>query len=288
MGWPLLARCIAVGACLTGCAALAGINDGAEGSSDGGAPSGESGVVDTGTSASDAPGGDTGCVRRDASESPSLIHAQHLVASAPVMIDGKSDEWGCVDRLSFTVGQRVLGEGTGIGIAQIGVQWDENVLYILGEVTTQAPTSDAGRQQNFQNDSLSIFLAGPTPGATYTANDHHIVIDSIGQVADYMITARTGLAGITGAAGSVSTAANLLHFVVEARVDASILGRTKFAMNDLVRINFQVNDGPSSGTHYRVWFLDKSVCQKITGTCDVQGTSEPYCDPRCTGSVILR
>jgi len=33
--------------------------------------------------------------------------------------------------------------------------------------------------------------------------------------------------------------------------------------------------------------VDPTVCTPF-GTCTVQGTSEPFCDPRCTGVVTLR
>src|SRR4029078_2863743 len=127
-------------------------------------------------------------------ESSSRIHAQKVLAA--VTVNGVGDEWDCVDRLDLSAGQRVVGLTARRGVAQIAVQWDEQHLYFLAKMTTASPTPMASRLLNFQNDSLSIFLARPTPGPTYTGDDHQIVIDALGQVADYMVSARTSLAGI--------------------------------------------------------------------------------------------
>lgn len=290
MGWSLLARSILVVACLAGCAALAGIDDGeAQGdandggmnvpSPEGGGPSEGGGVLPDG-----AP-----CTSGNAVESASVLHAQHVQARAPFTLDGAGDEWGCVDRFLFTGGQRVIGLAGGRGIADIAIQWVEQHLYVLANVVTATPTSDAGASQNYTNDSLSVFVVGARPGTTYAATDHHIVIDSAGRVADYGGGgARPGLVGIAAVVRPPVESGPFLRFTIELSVDVSIFRPgARLKAGDSIGMNFQINDAPDVANHYRVWFVDPGTCTPFT-PCTVRGTSEPYCDPRCMGQVLLR
>lgn len=283
-----LARGLVIGACLVGCATLAGINDG-EGASrtaDGGTgdDSGQALTKDAGAPGDDGavppclPGG-------NAAEGDGSLHATKV--SAAVTVDGDGAEWSCVDRLAFTTGQRVVGLGAGRGVADVAMQWDETHLYLWAKVKTEPQPGTAPRLTNFNNDSFHLFLSSRNPTQTYTADDHHIVIDVLNQVADYAIGSRAGLQGIDAKSGPRQDDGALSTFVVEAKIDATTIGRTSFALGDTVRVNFQVNDTPNVETNYRIWFVDPAVCTAF-GTCTRQGTSEPFCDPRCTGTVVLR
>ena len=292
MRWSLLARAVGGVVCLAGCAALAGIDDGdPHGKAPGDANDG-GGNVPLGEGGGPSEGGGflpdgAPCAAGNAVESAAVLHAQHVQPQAPVKLDGAGDEWACVDRFAFTGGQRVMGLVDGRGVADIAIQWDEQHLYVLANVVTASPTADAGRLQNFNNDSLSVFVVGPTPGTTYTANDHHIAIDSAGLVADYAIGARTSVAGIAAAVSTPVDSGGFLKFTIELQIDASIFRGEALKAADRIGMNFQINDAPDVANHYRVWFVDPAKCTKLA-SCTVSGTSEPYCDPRCMGEVVLR
>lgn len=297
MRWPLLARSAQLAATLgvtlvagvVGCAAIAGINDGADSKNTATTDAAVT-LPSDGAPTSDVPAGNDGMVMScprpgDAQDSPTTMHASRV--QTPVVIDGDAVEWACVDRFRFDGGQRVSGLAAGRGVADVAMQWDAAHLYVWASLTTASPGGTAPRATNYQNDSLSFFVSQPTPTNAYTANDHQIVLDSTNLLTDYAISTRTSLAGIRGKAGTVHDDGVTLSFVVELQVDASIVGRTAFAAGDRVRVNFQVNDGPAAAPPYRIWMVDPTVCTSFTA-CNVQGTSEPYCDPRCTGVVTLR
>jgi hypothetical protein len=286
VGWPLVLRSSVLGAVLSGCALLAGIDDG----------KGKSGATDAGSAATDAfvqsGDGSVGdepapaeCMPGSASEDASHIHASKVQGSAPVVIDGAGGEWKCVDTLAFTTGELVVGLGAGRGVANVKMQWDETHLYLLADVTTGSPGGTAAAASNFTNDSFAFYVVSPTPALGYTQNDHHYVIDHKSQVTDYEISTRPAAVGITAQAANVHDDGITLNFTVEARVDAANVGRTAFAKGDVVRVNFQVNDQPDVGNNYRVWFHEAARCVATAGTCP---RAEPYCDPRCTGDVELR
>lgn len=282
---------VATGACVAGCATLAGIDDGngAPSSSggtelpvrsDGGGPTGEGGV-----SADGAPS----CTPRNAADSTSRLHASKVTLEAPVVVNGDPVEWACVDRLDFSTGGRAIGPADGHDVAEIAMQWDEQHLYLLARVRSDSPGGTATGDQIFKNDSLHLFLAGPDPveNAGYRASDHQTVFDYQGLVADYGggLT-RPGTSGITAETGPFTSQNGVLTFVVEARIDAAIVGRPGgFVQGERVRVNFQINDNAAAA--YRMWFWEAAACAGF-GTCNRSGASEPYCDPTCTGEVELR
>lgn len=287
MRWSLLAaRCIVVGAFACGCAAIAGISD-----NDG---SGAAGVSDAGDGSAAQPDGtapgDTGfppCAPGgNAADSPTMIHAPKL--KIPVNVDGDGAEWACVDRLAFTGGQRVVGLAGGNAVADVAIQWDEQHIYFWASVRTSSTGDNgtAGRQGNFNNDSIHLYLSGPSPTITFTGDDHHLVFDYKNQVADYDLAFRQGLGGIAAVVGTPVDANGSLSFVVEARIDSTRIGRPTLKAGDKVRINFQVNDAPGIGGNYRIWFRDTARCTQFP-TCTIANGSEPFCDPRCTGEVEL-
>jgi hypothetical protein len=289
--WLVLARgivgIVARGACLAGCATLAGINDGA-----GDKPAEDAGAatdVDPSRDGATGPGDDAGtgpCAPGgNAAEGASSLHATRV--ETPVKVDGDGAEWACVDRLAFTAGQRVVGLSPGRGVADVAMQWDETHLYLWARVTTEPQPGTAPRLTNFNNDSFHLFVSSRNPTQTFSADDHHIAIDVLNQVADYAISTRTSLAGIDAKTGPRTAEGALSTFVVEAKIDAGIIGRTSFAVGDTVRVNFQINDQPDVANNYRVWFRDPAACVSVAG-CDRAGGSEPFCDPRCTGTLLLR
>jgi hypothetical protein len=279
---------LVIGACLGGCAVIANISSG-----EGVAPAdagidGPMSIPSTDGMVSPVETGGGPCAAGgNSADSPTKIHATKV--QTPVKIDGDGAEWGCVDRFAFTGGQRVVGLAGGNAVADIAVQWDEANVYFWASVKT-ASTGDngaAGRQGNFANDSIHLYLSGPSPNMNYTADDHHLVFDYKNQVADYAIGFRTGLDGIAAVVSPVTNANGTLSFVVEARIESQRIGRPTLKAGDKVRINFQLNDAPNSAGNYRIWFRDVAVCARFT-KCDLAGGSEPYCDPRCTGEVELR
>jgi hypothetical protein len=277
-------------ACASGCASLAGINDGDDGASssggtdlpvrDGGAPLGEGGP-DTDALVP--------CKAGNAADSTSRLHASKVALDAPVIVNGDPSEWTCVDRLDFSTGGRVVGSAAGHDIAEIAMQWDEQHLYVLARVTTDSPGGTATGDQIFKNDSLHLFLAGPDPqpNAGYRTSDHQMVFDYMSFVADYGGgSTRPGTNGITATTGPFKSQNGVLTFVVEARVDAAVVGRPGgFTQGERVRVNFQINDNAAAA--YRIWFWESAVCAGF-GTCNKSGASEPYCDPHCSGELELR
>jgi hypothetical protein len=287
----LLARSFVVAAYLGGCATLAGVNDGNDG------PASSSGGTDLPVRDGAAPLGEGGsdtdalvaCKPGNAADSTSKLHASKVTADAPVVVNGDPAEWACVDRLDFSVGGRAVGAAAGHDVAEIAMQWDEQHLYFLARVTSDAPGGTAVGDQIFKNDSMHLFLAGPDPqpAAGYRASDHQMVFDYQSLVADYGggLT-RPSTAGITEKAGPFVSQNGVLTFTVEARIDASVIGRAGgLKAGDRVRVNFQINDNAAAS--YRTWFWESAVCTSF-GTCNRSGVSEPYCDPHCTGEVELR
>lgn len=285
----LLARSFVLGACVAGCATLAGINDGKDGP-------GSSGNIDLPVRDGSAPsegGADTdaraSCTRGNAADSTSRLHATKVALDAPVVVDGTPSEWDCVDRLDFSTGGRVVGSAAGHDIAEIGMQWDEQHLYVVARVTTDSPGGDSTGNQIFKNDSLHFIVAGPDPqpATLYRASDHQIVFDYQSFVVDYgRGIERPGASGITAKVGPFMSQDNTITFVVEARVDAAVVGRPGgFTPGERVRVNFQINDG--AATAYRIWYWEGAVCTGFTG-CNAGGVSDPYCDAHCTGEVELR
>jgi hypothetical protein len=286
--WPLLARSIVVAACLGGCATLAGIHDGTDGTTSPG--SGDAGA-DADAVASGEGGADASatCKPGNASDSTSRIHASRVTDDAPVAIDGSDAEWTCVDRLGLETGGRAIGVADGHDTARIAMQWGDQHLYLLANVASDSPGGTATGAETFKNDSLHLFLAGPNPvpQAGYRTSDHQIAMDYQKGVTDYGggLT-RPTIDGITATSGPFTDQNGTLSFVVEARIDASIIGRTKLQAGDVVRVNFQIND--KTATVYRVWYWESAVCKAFTGCDRGGGASDPYCDPSCTGEVVLR
>jgi hypothetical protein len=223
-------------------------------------------------------------------DSTARIEASKVTPEAAVVVNGSDTEWGCVDRLAFEIGGRSVGVMAGHDVAKIAVQWDEQHLYFLAAVTSDAPGGTAAVNKNFQNDSMHFFVTGPNPQprAGYRASDHQIVIDALGQVTDYAVSTRPTITGITAKVGPAKEAGGALSFVIEARVDAAVLGRNDgFKAGDVVRVNFQINDNAAAS--YRIWYWQPTVCAGFTGCSSAVGAaSEPYCDPHCTGEVLLR
>ena len=113
-----------------------------------------------------------------------------------------------------------------------------------------------------------------------------MVFDYMSFVADYGGGAtRPTPSGITANVGPFLSQNGVLTFVVEARVDAAVVGRPGFTQGERVRVNFQINDNAAAS--YRMWFWESAVCVPF-GTCNRSGASEPFCDPHCTGEVELR
>jgi hypothetical protein len=291
VGRLLLARSFVLGACVAGCATLAGINDGNDGPGSSGSV--ELPVRDGGPGSSEGGASSdalASCTRGNAADGTSRLHAPKVALDAPVNVNGDPAEWACVDRLDFSTGGRAVGPAPGHDIAEIAMQWDELHLYFLARVTTDSPGGTAVGDQIFKNDSVHLILTGPNPqpAAGYRASDHQIVFDYMSFVADYGggLT-RPSTSGVAAAAGPFTSQNGVLTYVVEARIEAAIVGRPSgFKQGERVRLNFQINDNAAAA--YRIWFWESAVCKAFTGCDRGAGASEPYCDPQCTGEVELR
>ena len=286
VGRFLVARSLVLAACVAGCASLAGINDG----NDGAASSGDIELPTRDGSAPSEGGTDTdaSCTRGSATDTASRFHASKVALDAPVMVNGDPVEWGCVDRLDFSTGGRSVGTPAGHDTAEIAMQWDEQHIYLLARVTTDSPGGTATGDQIFKNDSVHLIIAGPEPqpATPYRATDHQIAFDYMSFVAGYAGGSPRTPNGITAKTGPFKSENGVLTFVVEARIDAAIVGRPGgFTQGERVRVNFQIND--AAGAAYRLWYWEGAVCTPFSG-CNVGGVSEPYCDPHCSGEVELR
>jgi len=286
----LRTHAVAVLVGLAGCASIAGLDDDdsaarpLEAGAGDRVVQGEGGVLP----------GDAGpaCESKELPETtlPEIVPVR---AETPVTIDGDAKDWSCVDRLAFTTGDRRVDLTAGRGVARIALQYDADKLYVFATVTTARPSGTAEARANFQNDSFHLYAMGPNPSAEYTAEDHHITVDVLGQVTDFSDVAgiRPNLNGIAGAVSAVrpGPAPDLQTFDVEISLTATVLGRTSFQSGATVLMNFQVNDGPpvSNKLGYRVWFLNDATCP-VTTDCDVLANSEPYCNPRCARALKLR
>ncbi len=283
MRFGLLVRGLVASSCLAGCALIAGLSD--EGS--GGAPL-EAGLPDR--AATDAARVDgAACTSSVLEESKTFAFVR-----GDVTVDAKDADWKCVDSLTFKAGQRAFDVVAGKGSALVAGQWNEDNLFFYARVVTSAPGASAALDQNNTNDGFHVYVMGPSPTDAYDGRDHHIVVDHLGQVADYGdgSTYRPVLDGIEAKATTARTENGDIAWDVELRVSAKSIGRTKLTTTDKVRVNFQINDAQvaaDGGTKlgYRVMYLDSASCPVAPG-CNQQGTSEPFCNPLCTREVKLQ
>lgn len=214
-------------------------------------------------------------------------------ADVPPEIDGVFDDWGCADKLSIGAGALERDGIPATSTADVAIMWDDVHLYFWAKVTVENP-SNTFSADLYANDSVHLFVAADMPGEDYRIYDHQLVFDVRRQVADFGDVAPTrrgtgdGILGVTAKIGQAVVSGTTSTFEVEARLDAGILNRQRFERGDRIRVNFQVNDGaPNTTTGYRIWFHSAAVCQAHTN-CSFSGSSEPYCDPRCTGEVTLQ
>ncbi len=301
---PLLARnakmvitlVVTCAACVAGCAAIAGINDGA----DPGRTSGD--ASSTGDArASGVEGGVTAdgaaCVATSTIQPSGVIHAKQA-ATAP-MIDGKFDEWACVDRID--VGQGVVNKAMPAGAQRVefAMQWTPTDLYFYAHPVTNAPGFDHGGSQIFANDSVHLIIGRDPPpvgSGTYRTGDHQLTFDYRGRFGDYV---NGNLVGSSVAAvanpGLDMPGAVTVDFQVEARISALSLGLTTFSAGQKLAVNVMLVDATSDNAlGFRLWRLPP----KTTCPCDsptdpnaccarIGGQDSPTCDIRCTDSLQL-
>jgi hypothetical protein len=272
----------------TACAALAGLEEPsadppAPPAAEAGAP--EAAAADTGIAC--APGATF-------NDGHGLTHAERAL---PVpTIDGDGADWRCAERFLVPPSDRARLGIPAASRMEVALQWDDEHLYFWARAET-TEGSNAAVAEIYRNDSVHLYVARPMTNAIYAATDRHFVFDVRRQVAEFGDIGETrgngdAIVGLRAKVGESVASGGRTFFEVEAAIDAVSIGRPRLSRGDRVRVNFQLNDAtpgdPTPG--YRVWFIDAGACGVNASSCDhdLLGTSEPYCDPRCTGEVELR
>ena len=300
---PLLARnakvvvtfFVTLAAGVAGCAAIAGINDGADGpkpSTDGATSDDGKMSVGDGGIASD---GAAPCVARSTVQPTGAIHAPQ--ATTEPAIDGKFDEWACIDRID--IGQGVVNKGMPPGAQRVefAMQWTPTDLYFYAHPVTTAPGFDNTGTQIFANDSVHLIIGRdppPTASGTYRMGDHQLTFDYKGRFGDYVNGSFVG-SSVAAVTNAVAPADGTIDFQVEARITALSLGLTRFSAGQRLVMNIMLVDATAmNALGFRIWRLPAKAtcpCDSTTdpGSCCARtGTQDsPTCDIRCTDSLVL-
>ena len=297
---PLLARnaklvvtfFVTVAAGVAGCAAIAGINDGADSTK----PSGDAATVDEGKMPFVEGGtgdGGTPCVPKSTIQASGPIHAPP--ATTEPAIDGKFDEWACIDRIDIGPGAVNKGMPAGSQRVEFAMQWTPTDLYFYAHPITNAPGFDNTGSQIYANDGVQLMIGRdppPTASGTYRTGDHQLTFDYKGRFGDYV----NGMyVGSSVAAVASADTATTVDFQVEARITALSLGLTKFTSGQKLIVNIMLVDATAMNAFgFRIWRLpSKTVCPCDSTTdpnscCARIGTQDtPTCDIRCTDSLVL-
>lgn len=286
---------VTLAAGVAGCAAIAGINDGADAtkpSSDG--ATGDDGKMSVGEGGITTDGG-TPCVAKSTLQPTGAIHAQQAVA--PPVIDGKFDEWTCIDRID--IGEGVVNKGMPAGGQRVefAMLWTPTDLYFYAHPVTTAPGFDNLNSQIFANDGVQLMIGRdppPTASGSYRTGDHQLTFDYKGRFGDYVNGMFVG-SSVAAIASADTPAANTVDFQVEARITALSLGLPKFTSGQKLIVNIMLVDATAMNAFgFRIWRLpSKTVCPcdsttDPTSCCARIGTQDtPTCDIRCTDSLVL-
>lgn len=280
-------------AAVVGCAAIAGINDGAE--KNGAAPidaaspgdDAKVSVVEGGVTADGA-----ACSARTMTQPTGAIHAREA-ATAPV-IDGKFDEWACVDRID--IGQGVVNKGIPAGDhVEFAMQWTPTDLYFYAHPVTTAPGFEHMGNQIFANDSVHLIIGrdpAPTASGMFRAGDHQLTFDYRGRNGDYVNGIFQG--NTMGAVASAGTS-NDIDFQVEAKISAASLGISGFSAGQKLVVNVMLVDSTSdTAVGFRIWRMPPIAACPCDSPTDpnaccarIGGQDSPTCDIRCTDSLVL-
>jgi hypothetical protein len=286
---------MALAAGVAGCAAIAGINDGASVDKPAGdaATGGEAGrpVVEGGATTE----GGVPCVAKTAPQPTGVVFA-HQATTAPA-IDGTFDEWACVDRIDM--GQGVVNKGMPAGAQRVefAMQWTPTDLYFYAHPITTAPGFDNAGTQIFANDSVHLIIGRdppPTTSGAYRTGDHQLTFDYKGRFGDYVNGSYVG-SSVAAVTSADAPAAGTVDFQVEARVTALSLGLTRFSAGQKLVINVMLVDATAmNALGFRIWRLPPKAtcpCDSTTdpGSCCARiGTQDsPTCDIRCSDSLEL-
>ena len=302
---PLLARnakaiatlCVSLGAGIVGCAAIAGINDGADPTkASGDASSGGDGTMSPAEGGTSAEGAGP-CVANVTQQPTGTVHAQRAMAE-PV-IDGKLDEWACIDRVD--IGMGVVNKDMPALVAgsqhvEFALLWTPADLFFYAHAITKAPGFDNTGSQVFANDSVHLIIGRsppPTTSGTFRTGDHQLTFDYKGRFGDYV---NGNFVGTPVAAVASSPAGqDPIDFQIEARIPAASLGLTNFTAGQTLVFNIMLVDATAmNAIGFRLWRLpDKATCPcdapgSSTACCARIGTQDsPTCDIRCTQSLQL-
>jgi hypothetical protein len=284
---------VALAAGIAGCAAIAGINDGAEKKSvaatDASTPGADANVSVTegGVTADGA-----ACMAKSTQQPTGPVHA--LQAGVVPVIDGRFDDWACVDRID--VGQGVVNKGIPASDrVEFAIQWTPTDLYFYAHPVTTAPGFEHMGNQIFANDSVHLIIGRdppPTASATFRAGDHQFTFDYRGRNGDYVNGTFQG--NTMGAVASAGTS-NDIDFQLEAKISAASLGVPGFSAGQKLVVNVMLVDSTSdTAVGFRIWRMPPIA----TCPCDapgdpnaccarIGGQDSPTCDIRCTNTLQL-
>ena len=301
MRQPLLARItklvvtssVALAAGIAGCAAIAGINDGAEKRSvatlDASTPGNDANVsvIEGGITADGA-----ACAAKSTLQPTGPIHA--LQAGTAPVIDGKFDEWACVDRID--IGQGVVNKGIPAGDrVQLAMQWTPTDLYFYAHPVTTAPGFEHTGSQIFANDSVHLIIGrdpAPTASGMFRPGDHQFTFDYRGRNGDYVNGVFQG--NVMGAVASAGTS-NDIDFQLETKISAASLGLPGFSAGQKLAVNLMLVDATSdTAVGFRIWRMPPlATCPcdapgDLSSCCArIGGQDSPTCDIRCTDALQL-
>jgi hypothetical protein len=275
-----------------GCAAIAGINDGTfatQAARDAASPPDDAKVstVEGGVTADGA-----ACAAKTTQQPSGAIHA--LQAATAPMIDGKLDEWACVDRID--IGPGVVDKGTPASDhVEFAMQWTPTDLYFYAHSVTAAPGVEHTGSQVFANDSVHLIIGrepAPTASGMFRTGDHQLSFDYRGRNGDYVNGNFVG--NPMGAVASAGVS-NAIDFQVEAKISAASLGLAGFSAGQKLVINVMLVDATSDNAlGFRIWRMPPLA----TCPCDapgdpnaccgrIGGQDSPTCDIRCTDTLQL-
>lgn len=295
---PIVTLCVALAAGIVGCAAIAGINDGVDAtkptgdaSSGGDRGDGTMSVTEGGVT-SDGAGP---CVPKVTQQPTGTVHAQQAMA-VPV-IDGKFDEWACIDRVDIGMGVVNKGMPAGSQRVEFALLWTPADLFFYAHASTTAPGFDNTGSQVFANDSVHLIIGrSPPPAAsgTFRTGDHQLTFDYKGRFGDY-VNGNFQTATPVAAVASSPAGQDPIDFQIEARITAASLGLTNFTAGQSLVFNIMLVDATAmNAIGFRIWRLpDKATCPCDSttdpGSCcaRIGNQDSPTCDIRCTQTLQL-
>lgn len=160
-------------------------------------------------------------------------------AVTPPIIDGFGGEWS---ETSYALSNILLGTINSPSdlSATFQIQWDNNYLYVLGNVQDDNLINDSAAE--YQDDGIEVFIdGGNEKGTTYDSNDHQLMFRvNDNDIHDYS-GGQVNPAGVTFAQNATATG-----YTMEIRIAWSFIGVNPAGGMPL-GIDIQVNDDDDGG-----------------------------------------